>query len=139
MAPSTRYMLRRAAPAVEQQDDSDYGSEIDENAVSELLTRADSQVNDSQDLESFSPLILESLEEPDSLRRSVHVPKSSPSDPAQSQSGRCYTSDATLDTTLSVEAAADSSGPNEVHNSEDSRPTISCKLSPLGTLSLLRL
>lgn len=73
MAPTTRAIARSNHYAVAQEvDDSDYGSEIDDDTLTAILQSADS---DSQLLEPVTPLVIESIEEYNSLPQAVHVPK----------------------------------------------------------------
>ena len=69
MAPATRATARTVARKLDL-DESDYGSDVDEGALSELLTRAE-----SQPLNPLNPPVLESIEEHNSLPQAVIVPK----------------------------------------------------------------
>ncbi|GAB7344512.1 hypothetical protein MBLNU457_2343t2 [Dothideomycetes sp. NU457] len=74
MTPTTRATARRAEPTTIQNDFSDYGSDVDEDALDDLLSIAESQ--------AFNPpLVLESIEEYNSLPQAVHIPRTSASPP----------------------------------------------------------
>jgi len=72
MTPTTRATARRTEPTTIQADLSDYGSDVDEDALGDLVSVAESQ--------PFNPpLVLESIEEYNPLPQAAHIPRTSPS------------------------------------------------------------
>jgi len=85
MTPTTRAIARRAEPPTVQADFSDYGSDIDEDALGDLLSNAESQSLNP-------PLVLESIEEYNPLPKAAHIPRASsiPSSPAWKRPKRVF-------------------------------------------------
>ena len=69
MAPATRATARRTTVRQVIPEDSDYGSDVDEAALSELLTQAE-----SPPLNPLDPPVLESIEEHSFLPRAAFIP-----------------------------------------------------------------